>query len=272
MELNAVRLAEDADFEKVRRLAYDDDGWNLVFTKKASKVWTRPSPNNSSDFNVLKARTEFPDVSADVAYDVLHDPDYRPLWDKYMMDSADIGLLSPNTDLCYYAVRSPPPLRPRDFVIQRNWLEMDKEWIIFNHSVCHEDYPPSKNVIRAISFLTGYVIRSLGKNSCQLTYVSHSDPRGKLPSWLINKITTIVTPKMMQRLHKACLDYPAWKERNNPDWRPWSRVDQISEKRIDLSKCRPQELPSTILDESKCGELRLEDEENGRSTPLPPLH
>jgi hypothetical protein len=26
---------------------------------------------------IIKARTEFPDVSADLLYDVLHDPDYR---------------------------------------------------------------------------------------------------------------------------------------------------------------------------------------------------
>lgn len=273
MELNVVRVAEDADFERVRRLAMEEEGWSLVFSKKTSKVWTRPAPKSSasSDFHMIRARVELPDVAASTAYDVLHDPDYRGEWDKYMMESADIGLLSPNTDLCYYAVRSPPPLRHRDFVLQRNWLDVGTEAIIFNHSVCHSDFPPRKEAIRAVSYLTGYVVKPLGPHSCQLTYVTHSDPRGKLPSWLINKITTIVTPKMMRRLHKACQGYQAWKARNNPDWKPWSRPDQLSPNRLDLSKCRPQDLPE-VVDESGCGELRLDDEENGRSTtPLPPL-
>ena len=43
--------------------------------------------------------------------------------------------------------------------------------------------PVKKGVIRGVSFLTGYLIHPLGDQSCRLTYVSQSDPKGrKLPS------------------------------------------------------------------------------------------
>ena len=272
MDVNRVKVAEDSDFQRLRRLADGEDGsWTQVFAKKSSAVWTRGCPEGSSDFKMIRARTEFPDVAASTAYDVLHDAAYRPEWDKYMMEQADIGWINPNNDLCYYAVRSPPPLRHRDFVLQRSWLDVGDEQLIFNHSVCHDAFIPRKDCVRAVSYLTGYLIRPSGPSSCQITYVTHSDPRGKLPSWLINKLTTIVTPKMMRRLHKACLNYPAWKARHDPDWRPWSRPDQVGELRVDLRRCQPQSYGDAV-DESNLGELKLEDEENGRATtPLPAL-
>jgi hypothetical protein len=51
-------------------------------------------------------------------------------------------------------------------------------------------------------------------------------PAGKLPCWLVNRVTTIVAPKLLKKLHKACLKYPEWKMRhsstggNNSRWSP----------------------------------------------------
>lgn len=42
-------------------------------------------------------------MSANVAYDVLHDPVYRTQWDKYMLDGKDIASVTINSDICYYA-------------------------------------------------------------------------------------------------------------------------------------------------------------------------
>ena len=39
--------------------------------------------------------------------------------------------------------------------------------------------PPKKGVIRGHSYLTGYMIRPKGANSCDITYVTRSDPKGK---------------------------------------------------------------------------------------------
>ena len=42
--------------------------------------------------------------------------------------------------------------------------------------------PPKKNFVRGISYLTGYYIVSMrdskDKDGCQVTYMTHSDPRG----------------------------------------------------------------------------------------------
>ena len=51
--------------------------------------------------------------------------------------------------------------------------------------------------MRGLAYLTAYLIRPLANQSgCRMSYVTHSDPKGKLPGWLINRITHTVCPKV----------------------------------------------------------------------------
>ena len=51
----------------------------------------------------MQLKTEYTDVPASLLYDVLHDPDYRRTWDKFMMEAEEIGYLNPNNSVSYYA-------------------------------------------------------------------------------------------------------------------------------------------------------------------------
>ncbi len=41
-----------------------------------------------------------------------------------------------------------------------------------------QELPQKKNFIRALSYLTGFVVRS-SDNGCDITYVTQSDPKGE---------------------------------------------------------------------------------------------
>jgi len=43
--------------------------------------------------------------------------------------------------------------------------------------------------------------------------------------------------KMVKRIHKACLNYPAWKRLNNPGHKPWLYPEQVTAKRIVIADC-----------------------------------
>uniref|UniRef100_A0A914S478 START domain-containing protein n=1 Tax=Parascaris equorum TaxID=6256 RepID=A0A914S478_PAREQ len=74
-------------------------------------------------------------------------------------------------------------------------------------------YPPVKGYVRGVVFFTAYLIRE-------------ADVGCKLPAWLINRLTRVIGPRMLKKLHKACLKYPAWKASNQPAWKPWIYPEQ----------------------------------------------
>ena len=56
-------------------------------------------------------------------------------------------------------------------------------------------------------------LRPRGPGELSLASIStqHSSLIGQLPSWVTNKLSSMLAPKMVKRLHKACLNYSAWK-------------------------------------------------------------
>ncbi|VDK52563.1 unnamed protein product [Anisakis simplex] len=258
--VNEVKVLEDADFKYIKELCAKNDGWSCVYDRKAIRVWTKNV--DDSNFCMIKATSHMTDTCADVMYDVLHDPVYRSKWDHYMLNAEDIGFINPNNDICYYAVGGMKPFRNRDFVIQRSWLDTGKEKFICSHSVCHVKYPPVKSCIRGVIFFTAFIIREMDVG-CELTYITHSDPKGKLPAWLINRLTRVIGPKMMKKLHKASLNYPEWKSANRPSWKPWIYPEQqMNMERIKMSDCKACIYEQELIDESCVDVKDLNDDEN----------
>ncbi|CAD1474942.1 unnamed protein product, partial [Heterotrigona itama] len=176
MDIRIVKIAEDKDFEKLKHLYDDNNDWRLDYNKPDLSVWTKSVSGIS--FRMVKIRTRFPDVLPETLYDVLHDPEYRKVWDTHMIESKDIGFFNPNNDI-------------------------------------------------------GYIVRpSRNGDGSELGYVSHTDPHGKLPVWLVNKVTQIFAPRMVKKLHKASVAYPNWKLLNNPNYKPWHFPEQIASPRI----------------------------------------
>jgi StAR-related lipid transfer protein 10 len=99
-----AKIADDVDFDNLKKLVDENEGWILELDKADTKVWTKPIDGCS--FQMVKINTVFPDISSETLYDVLHDPDYRRVWDSHMLDQYDIGLLNVNNDVGYYASKN----------------------------------------------------------------------------------------------------------------------------------------------------------------------
>ncbi|XP_035681930.1 START domain-containing protein 10-like [Branchiostoma floridae] len=263
--LGEVRIADDKDFLDFKQACLNHgDGWEQKYNKHGTVVYAKLQ--EASSVKLLKVSVTFKKVCAATLYDVLHDPEYRKMWDPNMIDAYEICQLNPNNDVGYYSWKCSPPLKNRDFVTLRSWLETGTEYMIINHSVNHQKVPPKKGFVRGISLLSGYLIRPLTSDSCHFTYLTQMDPRGSLPKWVVNKATQFYAPRMMQKIHKAAMKYPAWKSQHKPAWKPWLYPEQITVPRVnydDLSPVVLAALPdssSDIMEEMEALEEDFKDE------------
>ena len=83
--------------------------------------------------------------------------------------------------------------------------------------------------------------------------MTHTNPRGKIPTWLTNKVTSYVAPRMLRKLHKACMQYPQWKAQHRPHFKYWLNPEQLMSPKINM------------LDVSK-GHIFSEDSHSPKST------
>ncbi|XP_043925360.1 START domain-containing protein 10-like [Protopterus annectens] len=262
-----VHIPDDSDFNSFREQCENDEGWLPQYSKGGVTVWSREQ-EESKTVKKLKIRITCRDVCAETLYDVLHDTNYRKKWDSNMIETFDIGRLTVNADIGYYSWKCPSPLKNRDFVTLRSWLPLGNDYIIINYSVNHPKYPPKKDFVRAVSLQTGYLIKSLGANSCILYYLTQVDPRGSLPKWVVNKVSQFVAPKAMKKIYKACLKYPDWKRKHNPNYKPWVFPEQNTLPNINLSELSVQHADSLEnIDESGVSEekMHISDEEDNYS-------
>jgi len=131
-------------------------------------------------------------------------------------------MLNKHTEVGYYSAKMPATVSNRDFCNLRTW-RMDtarKEYIIFNFSVVHPDCPEKKGFVRARSLKSGYYVTEEGEG-CTFTYYSQSDPKGWIPTWVINMLMTKLPPKILDKLHDVSVAYPAWKAANEPEAKAW---------------------------------------------------
>ncbi|XP_043112599.1 START domain-containing protein 10 isoform X1 [Puntigrus tetrazona] len=252
-----VQIPDDTDFLSFRDQCESQDGWVARYNKGGVTVWCRDE--ECKTVQKLKMRIVCKDVTAETLYDVLHDTSYRKKWDTNMIDTFDIGRLTVNADVGYYSWKCPSPLKNRDFVTMRSWLPLGNDYLIINYSVKHPEYPPKKDYVRAVSLLTGYLIQSSGANCCTLYYLTQVDPRGSLPKWVVNRASQLVAPKAMKKIYKACLKYPEWKRKHEPNLKPWRYPEQNTLPCINVADLTVQRADSLEnIDESSVSEEKAQ--------------
>lgn len=205
------------DFRRFRDMAVSEDpAWTTHYKDGNLTVQSIPPGDNSTSLNIIRASYTMKDVPPRVLYDQLHDSQYRATWDTNMIEGYNITKFNPHNDIGYYSAKFPWPLKNRDFCNMRSWMEFTNgDYIIFNHSEPHSSCPENPNFIRAISFLTGYYIRPLGKGTL-LTYITHSDPKGSIPHSVINWVMKKGAAGLLNKCEKMSEKYPEFAEKTYP--------------------------------------------------------
>lgn len=215
------------DFRRFRSLAMEADGWTTHYSDAKITVQTKPPPGGSKGgLNMVRVRREMKTVPTHVLYDNLHDAEYRKTWDQNMLAGFNICDLNKHNDIGYYGAKFPWPLANRDFCNMRSWMEFTNgEFLIFNHSVPHNDCPEKKGFVRAKSIVTGYYVMPLPNhpNGCVLIYVTHTDLAGSIPHSVINFAMQKGVPGIMNRMEECAEKYITFSKERYPQGHvhPW---------------------------------------------------
>ncbi len=229
-------LMQLPDFIKFRDFAESQDtkwttvykGWNNLH------VQTRPEElkpgETATGFDIVRSTIDWNDVDPETLFNCLHDAEYRATWDEKMIAGHNICQLDQHNDIGYYAMKPHWAVTNRDFCNMRSWMEFTNgDYIIMNHSVEHPECPPRPGFVRARSILTGYYIKPMPSAGTRLIFISHSDPKGIIPAFLVNNIIGSLTPAVLARLHECTLKYVSWSARKyTPDEKHHWRTPKVA--------------------------------------------
>eukprot|EP01121_Diplochlamys_sp_Union-15-3_P017995 TRINITY_DN645_c0_g2_i1.p1 TRINITY_DN645_c0_g2~~TRINITY_DN645_c0_g2_i1.p1 ORF type:complete len:291 (+),score=60.93 TRINITY_DN645_c0_g2_i1:50-922(+) len=221
--------------------------WVKAYDKDNTTVWTQKSKELA--VNSVRVKALFNSVDMETFWNVLHDHKYRAAWDENMVDGYTVEVLNKTNEVGYYAAKFPSGLSSRDFCNKRGWQWRGKKGycVVMNESVVHPACPEFKGFVRAWSYRTGYLIKKVDKG-VEFFYYTCSDPRGLIPGWVVNWVTTKYAPKLIEKLYSAVLNYKDWKSNDeSKDHYPWlDRKQDDPEK-----KMTPEELKKTLQVRSK---------------------
>ena len=223
-------IATKQDFEEFKALFTQKEGWQEALKNEHTFVEFK-NPENTAEIQIRLETDCLKDIPALTIYEALHDPDYRKTWDDRMIDGFLIEQFDECNDIGYYSVKMPFILSNRDWVNRRSWWKSPdgKEFIIFNFSKEHHLVPPKSGFVRAWSYKAGYYMKESDKGT-MFYYFGWSGWGGWLPAWAVNKATKSMVTGIIDNLANQSRVYNEWKNKNNPDDRPWLRLNEWQKK------------------------------------------
>ncbi|ESO94152.1 hypothetical protein LOTGIDRAFT_203934 [Lottia gigantea] len=168
--------------------------------------------NEESGLYVYKIYGILKDVLPETCADVYMDLKYRKTWDTYAKELEEIE--DGEKKLIYWNVNYPFPMWNRDYVYQRELRELEshgsKVWVVLSESDSSSKIPEKSGVIRVSDFKQSAALMTDGKNGTKAFMQYYDDPKGAIPTWLINWVAKKGVPEFLTMMEKACKGYPEY--------------------------------------------------------------
>lgn len=198
------------------------DGWEE--TVQSGNVTASLRSSLDTNIRMLRASSLFVDVTPSVVYDYLQDTVYR-CKHSITYNNKTLCYINDFTSIEYFCISCMFPLHDRDCVIQKTCVPTPEDYIIIYHSVEDEMFGVTESKVRAHTYLSGYRLRG-SPDGTHLTFLSHSDPKGYIPSFICNHVMKRSVPTLVAAMYSASLGYLEWKQSaDNPLFMPWRVVE-----------------------------------------------
>ncbi|MEL4306845.1 START domain-containing protein [Joostella sp. CR20] len=162
--------------------------WSLKKSSNNIEVYTRSL--DSTKINEYKV-TLLAKASAEDALKILTDGNSLKKWNYKTPKSEIVKKISDNEFIFWMENDLPWPLSDRDNVSHIKVNKTDTNSYKIDIQPADSYYQnANKNVIRMDNFKGHWLIKSVGKDSVQVTQQMYGDPKGHVPNWLVNSILT----------------------------------------------------------------------------------
>eukprot|EP00916_Digyalum_oweni_P024241 GHVL01040073.1.p1 GENE.GHVL01040073.1~~GHVL01040073.1.p1 ORF type:complete len:174 (+),score=35.99 GHVL01040073.1:401-922(+) len=172
---------------------------------------------------LVKANCFIRDIPADILlYHIRHIPTRR-LWDSTFCDFRVLQVAKNENDceIIYSMIKAPFPIANRDFVQYRRYEYNNNIHMILHRSAYYEGMPINKNIIRADTIISGYIIREVSKSSCSLFILAQTDIKGMIPKAIVNTAAVRSPMQWVTNIKNACAKWIKEKGLTVPPYNPY---------------------------------------------------
>jgi len=206
----------DAEFTKAIQETQQPNlvDWSLFAETKDVKIYKylRKDSNLYEYKTIGKINASYDSLIA-VFY---KDFSYRKKWDSYVKDLKMINK-GPSPELVHWEVAYPWPLANRDYLFYREMRKINvdgKEYCVVlarpadpNNLSPHEVVKEKSGVIRVTEFQQFLVCVDNGDGTCHISMHYFDNPKGNIPTWVINMVAKTGVPGFLKGLEDACNKY-----------------------------------------------------------------
>ena len=178
--------------------AFADQDWQQTTDENGIKVFIIDV--NGTDIIKAKAITEI-SVTLDVVKNELNTVSDRNQWVPFLIKSEILHKDSEKERIEYSLFSSPWPASDRDFVYELVQVEANSQQHVYRmQSVVHDLMPENGEYIRGEIFESIYTLTRIEDSVTRVELIYHADPKGWLPTWIINIIQKILPYKILENL------------------------------------------------------------------------
>ncbi|KAH3699446.1 phosphatidylcholine transfer protein-like [Dreissena polymorpha] len=186
------------------------EGWE--FFTESHGVTIYRMYNETSGLYEYKIYGVLDDVLPDVCAQVYMDLEYRKQWDSYVKELYEKD--ADGKKVIYWNVNYPWPLSNRDYVYARTLRELDsngqKVYVVLARSETVPSIPEVDGVIRVDDYVQSCALTTDGKVGSKAYMRYYDNPKGSIPTWLINWGAKTGVPGFLTMMQKACRTYPEY--------------------------------------------------------------
>ena len=178
--------------------AAPDSSWQPLKQAEGITVYTRTVAGS----DIIKVKTRVV-IAAPLRHiqRILDNIPQRTRWVPYLQQSRLLHSLNEHEKLEYSLFAAPWPVSDRDFVYRIRRLQDDQHSLVYSmKSELSEKMPQQPGVVRAELVESRYSLTRIDAQHTHLELTFHTDPKGWLPSWIINIIQKELPFRMLKNL------------------------------------------------------------------------